>query len=734
MEFDSSHKSQQANADSIGEILYPLALLMDELKHDDVANRVAAMQRLDTIAIALGPERARNELLPFLFEVAHDDEDEVFSVLAEQLNGSFIPFIGGEEYATYLLPTLEFLAAIEEPIVRDKAIASLNDVADHMSLSQLNSELLIGINNLATADWFSSRVSSTGLFKSVISRVDINTRKELLYLYLKLIKDDAPMVRRAAATNLPSIIKSLEELEPNSTKHLDKDKYATLEPSNNNDWNLIFQMFKSLVNDDQDSVKFLSVDVLIAILTLFNTVKDDSTHNEQLLQDFIKLAEDESWRVRYMISEKFSDIVEHFNKNDLNDKILARFISLLKDNEAEVRKSISKQIPDFSQLIDQKNVIDKIIPQVEELVNDQNELVRSALASKVANLAPILGEKPSSEVLLNILLEMLNDEFPEVRLNIISNLTTVNNVIGINLLSKSLLPAITELAKDKQWRVRLAIIEYIPLLSKQLGIEFFNKVLNNLCMSWLWDSVYTIREAAVENLKKLAEVFGDKWAKEEIIDKILNNEILNDYKRENPDLFPELLNSNGNNADITANDDSEILEGSNIENVNNSIMNNFIYRITCLFTVIALVDVVQEDDIIINDILAYLNKLVSDNVPNIKFNVAKGYKKIAFRLLQLEKVEVKDDKLVINSDITNKDGENFEDEELNEVKDFKNSNYVSKLTTDADKSKIAKVITEVINPNLVDLSDDKDIDVQFFAKKSLSEIKLALEKIGVESA
>ena len=57
--------------------LYPLALLMDELKHDDVSNRVEAMQKLDTIAIALGPERTRKELLPFLNDVAQDDEEEV---------------------------------------------------------------------------------------------------------------------------------------------------------------------------------------------------------------------------------------------------------------------------------------------------------------------------------------------------------------------------------------------------------------------------------------------------------------------------------------------------------------------------------------------------------------------------------------------------------------------------------------------------------------------------------
>ena len=94
-------------------------------------------------------------------------------------------------------------------------------------------------------------------------------------------------------------------------------------------------------------------------------------------------------------------------------------------------------------------------------------------------------------------------------------------VIGIELLSESLLPAIVELAEDKSWRVRQAIIEYIPLLATQLGKPFFDESLGNLCMSWLGDNVYSIREAAAVNLKKLTEVFGVEWSREQIVPKVV---------------------------------------------------------------------------------------------------------------------------------------------------------------------------------------------------------------------
>jgi serine/threonine-protein phosphatase 2A regulatory subunit A len=46
--------------------LYPIAVLIDELKHDDVILRLNAIHRLHTIALALGAERTREELIPFL--------------------------------------------------------------------------------------------------------------------------------------------------------------------------------------------------------------------------------------------------------------------------------------------------------------------------------------------------------------------------------------------------------------------------------------------------------------------------------------------------------------------------------------------------------------------------------------------------------------------------------------------------------------------------------------------
>lgn len=99
--------------------IYPIAILMDELKSEDTQLRLNAIHRLSTIALALGPERAREDLLHFLQDNL-DDEDEVLFALAEEMGKNFEHYIGGPDHSHLLLPLLETLAGTEETLVRDK--------------------------------------------------------------------------------------------------------------------------------------------------------------------------------------------------------------------------------------------------------------------------------------------------------------------------------------------------------------------------------------------------------------------------------------------------------------------------------------------------------------------------------------------------------------------------------------------------------------------------------------
>ena len=56
---------------------------MPQLKADDVAQRLGSIKRLSTIALALGDERTRKELVPFL-NASSEDDDEARALLASR--------------------------------------------------------------------------------------------------------------------------------------------------------------------------------------------------------------------------------------------------------------------------------------------------------------------------------------------------------------------------------------------------------------------------------------------------------------------------------------------------------------------------------------------------------------------------------------------------------------------------------------------------------------------------
>ena len=110
--------------------------------------RLNSIRKLSTIALALGVERTRSELIPFLTDTIYD-EDEVLLALAEQL-GSFTSLIGGQEFVYVLLPPLESLATVEETVVRDKAVESLRNVSQQHSPQDLEQYFVPLVKRLAS--------------------------------------------------------------------------------------------------------------------------------------------------------------------------------------------------------------------------------------------------------------------------------------------------------------------------------------------------------------------------------------------------------------------------------------------------------------------------------------------------------------------------------------------------------------------------------------------------------
>eukprot|EP01029_Cantina_marsupialis_P018533 TRINITY_DN4267_c0_g1_i1.p1 TRINITY_DN4267_c0_g1~~TRINITY_DN4267_c0_g1_i1.p1 ORF type:complete len:588 (+),score=186.25 TRINITY_DN4267_c0_g1_i1:53-1816(+) len=473
---------------------YPIAVLIDELKDEDVENRLNSIRSLTTIANALGESRTREELLPFLFE-SLDDENEVLEALATQLS-KLVKYVGGTDYYYLVLPHLEHLCMAEETSVRSAAVESLSMIIKAISPNQCLSYVYPVIRTLFNCEWFTAKCSASALFASLYPKVPEQTQQNLRLSYKKLCHDDTAIVRRESCRNMKDFIGQMDE------HHIISD---------------IIPSAQDLAQrDTQDSVRLLMIENCLAIAAKLNT--DD---NKQFIWPLVQgLSDDPSWRVRWSVVDALVRLSQILPRTaEYTKEFIAMMLRFLGDNEPEVKIAACLHLEEFFNSIEVKTVQDCLkdyVGVLNLLVDDDNESVRGALSSKVMKLAPIWGHDATVNHLLPIFLALLRDNHAQVRLNILADLEHISQFVGTEVLSQSLLPALVNLGEDTQWRVRLGVIEHNAGLAKILGENFFNDNIMHLCLKYLGDPVASIRETAAANLKNLAELFGDEWVVSQI--------------------------------------------------------------------------------------------------------------------------------------------------------------------------------------------------------------------------
>lgn len=179
----------------------------------------------------------------------------------------------------YLVADLRFLFASVQ------AVESLNKVCEQLSEGQVEEHFVPLVLHLSKADWFTSKVSATGLYSTPYRKAAEGLQQSLRQHFGNLVHDETPMVRRQAANNLAKFVKEMqtdviiEEMIP---------------------------LFQYLANDDQDSVRLLTVDILIAIAE--EIPKEQQPSHGVLLTSLRNLFEDKSWRVRYMVADRYEKV------------------------------------------------------------------------------------------------------------------------------------------------------------------------------------------------------------------------------------------------------------------------------------------------------------------------------------------------------------------------------------------------------------------------------------------
>lgn len=449
--------------------------LIDELRSEDRNAKLHAINHMTKIAEAIGKERTQEELVPFILELIEDTDDEILLALAK-VTCTLQNYLEGEVHC--LLDPLITLAGNEEAIVRDAAIESVKNIMPLLSEQDCTDVLLPLLKNAAASEFYSSRISSCALIPQCYEKTNDEIRKELIALFIELVQDDTPMVRRASGQNLNLFLGYISEQQHKKE---------------------IMQCFTSLISDTNESVRQV-------VLTNCLEMQEESSTVLNVLKG---CAFDKSWRIRYAFAENIMTVstLKSF------ETIVLDFIQLLRDVEPEVRSIAIDQLPKLASKITLDLFRSKVVPTFEALAKDPSQHVKLSLISTLCQISEYLGVDVSIQEILPVINQLLRDEAYEVRIGFTDNLDTLSNAIQKDKVGVFVVPILKQLMADTQWRVRLGVVKYIPQLGALLGQAEFDEKLGQLMQTWIEDSAFTIRQTTLESYKNLSESFGLEWVR-----------------------------------------------------------------------------------------------------------------------------------------------------------------------------------------------------------------------------
>jgi len=477
------------------------ALLVEELKSEEITDQLTAAKKISTIALGMGAEKSKSQLVPYLLQIIETHTDEVLHAVAESIP-SLIPAIGGGDSAHVLLPSLEALAEKDETIVRTKAVASLVTVAAAMGDERVQNEMLPLVKRLAGGENFPSRISAAGLFASVYPSSPPALRPTLRKQYETLAKDEMPMVRSAAFSHMPALAKVME-----------KDVLVSE----------LVPLFNELSTDLQESVREMAVANVVAMVQ--RLTPDEALKLFGAFSD--NLQEDRSAAIRVLKAQHFVSLAAAMNPARPIREQAGPYLQLLvQDNDLDVRTAAAKNLADFCARLDAGTLQSQIIPVLQDLSQPPppgemslSQAVREHIAEHVCTLAAVLGREGTSNDLMRLLRIFLGDD--ELKAKVLATVDPVVEALGGEGTQSVLLPEVIKMKDDPLWRVRLSIVQTLPVYAKHMGMDLFDQQLKEVQLSALQDSVSRIREQAVTNLEALAKLFGDSWISTHVLPWVL---------------------------------------------------------------------------------------------------------------------------------------------------------------------------------------------------------------------
>ncbi|KAH8052312.1 3',5'-cyclic-nucleotide phosphodiesterase [Aureococcus anophagefferens] len=298
-----------------------IAVLIDQLKNEDVRLRLESNANLLRIAKALGPERVLEELVPFICDLT-DDSDDVLFEMADQL-GRLPPRSRTAE------ALFARLCRDDTPMdsVRLQTVGNCAALFRALEPARVRGTVLPVLLATATDRSWRVRWSAAAAFAELAAAVDddvggddgAHCAEALRATFVGLLNDVEPEVRAALASSVGDLAPAL-------------GRDATVAR--------VLPVLLALLRDANAEVRLN----IISNLGPVHAVVGVDLLSQSLLPAIVDLADDAKWRVRGAIIEHVPLIADQLGVAFFDDALKAKCVGWLADDVAAIRIAATRNL------------------------------------------------------------------------------------------------------------------------------------------------------------------------------------------------------------------------------------------------------------------------------------------------------------------------------------------------------------------------------------------------------
>lgn len=287
--------------------------------------------------------------------------------------------------------------------------------------------------------------------------------------FKELCGDETPMIRRAVAAGLGTLSQKMKS-----------DMFIQE----------MLPFIKNLVNDDQDSVRILSIDSIIVICKTFT--KDLNKAN--IVPILIHMIRDKAWKVRIKMADSYQKLADAMGQDITDNSLLNIFSSLLEDPEGEVRTAGAQNFASFLKLVTPAKY-QSVLGLVLGLTSDTLIQVRVAAFEILSVMALGLPkEEVRNKVLDMILVQFKKENSHEVKIEQVKSLKSCGIALGTDFYSKITNNDVNTLLKESNWRVRKEVYTLLVEVAVSIGSsQLFEVHFQEFFLTYLKDKASQVR-------------------------------------------------------------------------------------------------------------------------------------------------------------------------------------------------------------------------------------------------